>query len=99
MADRFFPFFFGLAEKGSGLVYSLYSSWHPHRGGGVNERNVTYYCFIVKRTILLVVYKRVSLKVNDCQSGCEVCCCDGGCKMGFRPFSDKQVDLLGGLVE
>ena len=26
--DRFFPFFFGVAEKGSGLVYGRYSSWH-----------------------------------------------------------------------
>ena len=58
--DRFFPFFFGLAEKRfwSGLQ-SLLVLAPPTVVGGVNERNVIYYCFIVTRAIFLVVYKRV----------------------------------------
>ena len=32
--DRFFPFLFVVAEKGSGLVHTCISSWRPHCGGG-----------------------------------------------------------------
>ena len=38
--NRFFLFFFVVAEKGFGQVYSYYSSWQPHCGGIDTEQNI-----------------------------------------------------------
>ena len=101
MADPFFAFFFGLAEKRvwSGLQ-SLLVLAPPTMVGDVNEKNVIYYCFIVTCAISLVMYKhvfywRLMIVKMDVKSAIAM----ADAKMGFRPFSDKQVNLLGELVE
>ena len=70
----FFSIFLWVGGK-KGLVWFTVATrlGTPHRSGDVNERNAIYYCFIVTRAISLVVYKciSVSLKVNDCRSGCQ----------------------------
>ena len=64
--DRFFPFFFGVAEKRvwSGLQ-SLLVLAPPTVVGGVNGGNVICYCLIVTRAISVVLYKRVSSHIKD----------------------------------
>ena len=63
--DRFFPFFFGVAEKRvwSGLQPLLVLA-PPAVLGGVNGGNVIYYCLIVTPTISVVLYKHVSLHIK-----------------------------------
>ena len=70
--DRFFPFFFRVAEKRiwSGLQ-SLLVLAPPTVVGGVNDGNVICFCSIVTRAISIVLYKRVSSLVRN---GSEVCC-------------------------
>ena len=64
--DRFFPFFFGVAEKRvwSGLQ-SLLVLAPPAVMGGVNGGNVICYCLIVTRAISVVLYKRVSSHIKS----------------------------------
>ena len=63
LVSRGRPLFFVFLRVGGKRVWSGLPSLlvlaPPTVVGGVNERNVIYYCFIVTRAISLVVYKRV----------------------------------------
>ena len=59
MAGPLFSVFLWVGGKKGLVWFTVATRLGTPTVGGVNERNVMYYCFIVTRAIFLVVYKRV----------------------------------------